>query len=263
MSNDVQDFEGWSIAAKLVRAVALAAILVPLGSIPSEAESFHFDESNTSHIFSFDDPFADYSFELEFAEVRGGFDLDVTNTLVSPAAMAARAAAFPGYVCVPFANGGDSCVDFEVTAPPPGDPDDPDATDTWFGSYDVTVRWLLDTNGGFPDDGGRIRILHNRGDQPGINFDTDITVPGSYDDGCGDGPCVPPPCEVCIGSLAGDPAIGGRDDNFQSLAVFQAPQAVPEPATLVLLTTGVSGLFYRRRRRQQEAARLLDPRKTT
>ncbi len=133
---------------------------------------------------------------------------------------------FPGYTCVTL--DGVNCVEFEVTAPAPG-------PTTWTGFYDLAIFWQFDTNSSFPNDpGDRIRILHNRGDTPGNGFDTDITVIGSY-----------------LGealTAANDPGIGGRDDNFQSFLVVQAPTAVPEPGTLFLIGSGVGAWWLRRRR---------------
>ena len=106
------------------------------------------------------------------------FSVTVTDNIQSPTALEARFGAFPGYVCVPFANGGADCVDFEVDAPAPST--DPLAQ-TWEGFFDITVDWFEDTDGLFPDGpSNRIRILHNRGDVGGNGFDTDITVDGSY-----------------------------------------------------------------------------------
>ena len=47
--------------------------------------------------------------------------------------------------------------------------------------------------------------------------------------------------------LPGDPEIAGTDDNFQSITNIN--NVVPEPASLVLLGTGITALLYRRRRK--------------
>jgi hypothetical protein len=238
MSNDVKPANAMSLAAKLVGAITLATVLVLAGSIRSEAAPITLTYSNpgtSSQTFDF----GDYLFSLTFDNVHAGsFDVTVNDLVQAPTALESRFGAFPGYLCVPFANGGTDCVDFEVTAPQPNQDDS--VLNTWSGFFDITVAWFEPTDSTFSNaPGNRIRLLHNRGDVTGNGFDTDVTVPGSYV-GC---------LECTAAASLDDPAIGGTDDNFQSFTVVQAPAAVPEPATMLLLGSGLIGAIRQRRRR--------------
>lgn len=218
-----------STAKKLVQAAALAAVLVPLGSVAVETSPITHSYSGaggspptSTQMFDF----GPYDFTLTFESLAmfAGFSVTVDNQTTNQAAVASRLSKFPGFLCVPIDPGVPSspCVDFAVTAPPPG-------PGTWSGFYDLFIHWDANTNSSFPNTpGNRIRLLHNRGDVEGNGFDTDITF-GPYDP---------------------EPGTGGRDDLFQSFLVAQAPP-VPEPATLLLVSTGVSGLLYHRRRRRR------------
>jgi hypothetical protein len=228
-----------SRTSKLVQAAALAAVLVPLGSVAVETSPITHSYSGagtTSPANNLLFDFGPYEFRLNFENLFAfaGFNVTVNNLPANQASTNPRLSSFPGYLCVPIDPSvpGAPCVDFDVDAPDPG-------PFTWTGFYDIFISWDAPTDGTFPNSpGDRIRILHNRGDVPGNGFDTDITTPGSYFAGI-------------------DPAIGGRDDNFQTFMVLQRPAtaaAVPEPATLFLVTTGVSGLLYRRRRKRQASA---------
>ena len=237
MSNDVKPVNAPTFAAKVIGSAALTVVLVLAGSIRSEAAPITLTYSNpgtSSQFFNF----GDYSFSLSFQNVHtGSFDVTVNDLIQTPTALESRFGNFPGYLCVPFANGGTDCVDFEVTAPLPNQ--DQSVMNTWSGFFDITVAWFEPTDGTFSNaPGNRIRLLHNRGDVEGNGFDTDITVEGSYFSGC----------EICTAAFDDDPAIGGRDDNFQSFTVVQAPTAVPEPATMLLLGSGLIGAIQRRRR---------------
>jgi hypothetical protein len=228
-----------SRTSKLIQAAALAAVLVPLGSVAVETASI-------THLYSgggggippinnqlFD--FGPYEFRLNFENLAtfADFLVIVNNVPANQASVNPRLGSFAGFLCVPLDPSvpGAPCVDFAVTAPDPG-------PFTWTGFYDIFISWDANTDPAFPNTpGDRIRILHNEGSIPGNGFDSDITTPGSYSSGL-------------------DPAIGGRDDNFQSFMVTQRPVAtdvVPEPATLFLVTTGVSGLLYRRRRKRHDS----------
>jgi PEP-CTERM motif len=220
---------GGSHAVRLLRAAALAAILLPLGTVALEATPITCGfgsnpgcgapgPGGSDNVFNF----GAYSLSLAFATVSGSFDVTVNDVPTTQGALTAtgRFDRLPGYQCVPI--DGSHCVDFAISAPGPG-------SSTWAGFYTLFIVWALDTNAAFPNaPGNRIRILHNRGNVPGDGFDTDITVLGSY---------------------LGASGISGTDDNFQS---FIVAQTVPEPASIVLVTMGIGGLLYGSRRREQK-----------
>jgi len=252
MSNDVKHARVSSISANLARAVALAAVLVPFGSVRSEASSiaithtYSDPDDITSRSFDFEggsSVLGGYSFELTFDQLAAGavFDLTVVAEALDPSDLEPRFNNnFPGSQCVTFATDGTQCVDFQIKGEDASTPFPTTDPTKWIGSFDITISWFLDTNGQFPNGpSNRIRILHNRGDSEGDGFDTDVTVNGSYFPGCG---------QDCF-LASDDPAIGGRDDNFQSFAAVQAPDPIPEPATMLLLGSGLIGLVQQRRRR--------------
>lgn len=204
-----------------------------------------FDETAVLYSWQAQSPAAPYAVYLDFDEVGGPFSVTINDLQIPQTSYVGRG---PG-VCIPIANGISTCVEFEVTAPPSGE-------NTWSGDYLMTVLWDINTNAAYPDEDGRIRLLHNRGDVPGTQFDSDITILGSYcpancspfgpgeGEGGGEGG---EDIEFLVHNSLTDPAISGLDDNFQSFIVVQLPAQVPEAATLLMLGGGLAA-FYRRRR---------------
>ena len=96
-------------------------------------------------------------------------------------------------------------------------------------------------------------MLHNTGEVDEL-YDFDMTDPAGfpYTD---EVPCeVFDSCEFSeLAKLGGplDPAVGGRDDMFNGFTLADPSNPVPEPASLLLLGTGISGWLYRRRRGQK------------
>jgi hypothetical protein len=230
-----------STAVKLVQAAALAAVLVPLGTVSVETTTCGFGSdygpnsgscggsSPTHEQFHFGGN--NYTFDLTLQNPVGGFFVTISDNLMNQGTFAPRLPeAFSDYLCVPLVDptsNADPCRDFVV-----------DVGGGHFSGYTFTIDWNYDSeNNGFADMGGRVRVLHNKGSVPGDGYDEDMCLTF----GCTYHP---------------DPDIGSGDTDFQSLAVALDPdgsgelRAVPEPTTLILLGSGLGGILYRRRRRK-------------
>ncbi len=237
-----------SAALKLIRAAALAAALVPLGSIAAEAgpitcvggQDTFFDSAfacetlsatyapGTSQSNTFVFGAGTHLNTLTFDEVLLPFVLHMSAFYIDPAELQSRLPA--GRVCeqyaLPFPG---ACVYYRVEDLQ-DDPDSgPPQQGTHFtGDWEQEILWF--SQGGAPSDA---ELWH---DPRGLdNFDDNITVPGSYD---------PTPVPG-LGPL--DPLIRGSTDNFSDTAVL--PVQTPEPSSLVLLGLGIGGLYNRFRRR--------------
>jgi hypothetical protein len=252
-----------SSAAKLIQAAALAGTLVPLASVAADASpiscTFFSGGGGTTcstgpqggAVYNF----GAYAAELRFDEVFNTFTVEITDVEHTYEEIAARFTDFfPNYQPVPIGtNPAAPYIDFVVTDPPEEGIDfrsegarGPDAD---FG-YDLWLYWLADTAAAYPNP----EMLH---DTEGTDdqFDFNMTIPGSYFDDpvpCGVfSSCEPPGCdvEICFASSSAfaDPGVGGRDNMFTSFTLGDA-SAVPEPASMILLGTGLGSLFYRRRR---------------
>jgi len=250
-------------AAKLLQAAALAAVLVPLGSVPAEASTCTFDFSGSPScgiagvgadgfaFFGFADP--TYKVALGFDEVHGSFDVEIIAHELDETAALAKLALFPGFRPVPIgSNPSAPFIDFEVIDHSNGpcvrvNPTDCTSSNinTWVSQgsrgpsadlgYNLRIYWTANTDPGFPHP----HVFHADGDSdvynrdisdPNFPYTTDIPKCSIFD------------CEVV------DPAAGGRDDMFTTFGLADA--SVPEPTSLLLLGSGISGWLYRRRRQK-------------
>ncbi len=232
-------------ARTLIQAAALAAVLVPLGTVALEAEpitcGFGFGEygdgSGTGCLaegpYGSTFNFGDYFFELEFSFVDNVQDFEVTVNNITFSELSGES--FPGYECIALTDAG--CVDFEVSTT--------GALGTHWDHYTVAIDWtdwndLLDESME-----PRIRMLHDRGvnlggdgpEEPGT-YDFDMCVTAGYDN-----------CEAEF-----EPRIRSGDTDFNSFTAALAPAQVaevPEPSSLVLLGTGAFATLFRNRRRSR------------
>jgi len=233
-----------SSAKKLIQAAALAAALVPLGSVAIEASSVTCGfgsyygtggsggctaSSPTSGQFSFDG--GAYSFILDFVlgldpnffvTVNTTTNLTLNHPFEGPDP-------FAGYTCIALSQN-DGCVDFQV------DTHGATSGTNWL-HYSAEIQW----NGPAisPTDEPLVRMLHDSskfdGAEPPGTYDFDMCLTAGYDS--------------CVVDL--DPGIRSGDTDFDSVMAVMAPTAVPEPSSLILMATGMSTAFFRKRRRSK------------
>lgn len=236
-------------AVKLLQAAALAAALVPLGSVGVEAATINCITSMSgggcsatgsydggggrqSNIWEFYED-SSYSFLLYTFEITGSpvttFDLDVMDHVTTQSALVRDGfmGGYPDLTCVPTFGPG-QCGLFDVTViDPPAE---------WEDGYRVEIVWWPNSDPwSQPPSGSFVTILQARDGTGGVfgNELTEITYERWPTPG-GD-----------------DPAIGGKGDGFSRFGVFgrSAGSAVPEPASMVLVGTALVGAAYRMRRR--------------
>ncbi len=239
-----------STSRKLIQAAALAAVLVPLGSVAVETATitcgFSYDNegsyggsgcnggdsSATPNRSRFD--FGEYWLELLFTIVDPGAEFEVTViTTEDSGFVQGKAGGFPGYTCIGI-TADEICVDFEVIPSVPRV--DPVTGQVNWTAYEIEINWQAND---LVLDATRMTMLHDRGDSGTRDYDFDMCAfPAAYD-----------PCTISI-----FPDIRSGDTDFRSFAAFERgdvtfPEAVPEPTSLVLLGTGITGILLRRRRR--------------
>jgi PEP-CTERM motif len=233
-----------STATKLIQAAALAAVLVPLGSVAVETSTINCSSSYSGCVGTFsptntsnDYDFGGFDYILTMLNVNGTFNVDINAVLGTPGFFATRMANFPGYQCVDLLSPstGTPCVDFGIFAPDPG-------PNSWQ-NYLVKIQWDFDSNSLFP--GNRVTILHDFGTRQ---------RPGDFDNIYDEDMCLNPLNVACTYFPGpGDPSISSGDTDFQhQLVALRPADVVPEPATLILLGSGISAFMYRKRRRSRD-----------
>jgi PEP-CTERM motif len=234
-----------SNTTKLIHAAALAAALVPLGSVAVETAIIDLyctsstggsggcpsgtfsppPTGPTTHTWGFFEDVTDPSTLLYTLQLTGTptatftLDLiDIQNPLDS--------LGIPGGTCIPILDSS-SCSFFQIFNLTPGVTPD----QMWQNGYEMTIAWFPNANplSSALLNQSNTQIRRRPDGAPGF---TDVLTDSQF----------------FPSTLPGeDPGLSGRGDGFSTFTPFTIQQ-VPEPATLALLGVGISGLVYRKRR---------------
>ena len=170
-------------AKRLVQAAALAAVLVPLGSVAVETApmtcgfygGYNGDCASgigTNEGLTQEYDFGAYKFILSFLSPTGSaFDITISDLHLFDGEFSEREAVSSDtiYQCLPIdpSSTSGTCVEFEVTDSSNG---------TAWNGYEFTIQWNADTNSLFPNGpGGSVRVLQDPGADPPL-FEIDMCV---------------------------------------------------------------------------------------
>lgn len=255
LSNTDQQPRQRSTAKRLIQAAALTSALVPLGSVAADAAIINIQcdangggctggelgsggglyepEGSGVNTWGFyDEDTLLYTFQIT-GEASNEFELFVSDfQFDSQSTEPPYDIPFLNGACIPLVEGDaqttsdDLCVIFDVTA---------SGEVNWVDGYYVEMRWFAPMEPGQfatrPPDDGRNFIFRA---EDGFNFDDPLVEDNLYL------PFATPD----------DPALGGRGSTFSSFIAGRADDVIaPEPATVLLLGSGMGVALYRRRRR--------------
>ena len=240
-----------SSTRKLIQAAALAAMLVPLGSVAVETATISCVSTGNfgsgcgggsysggiglqSNVWKFftDSSFAPssllYSFEIGATPLTS-YSLRVEDFVTNQASLVSSGALvlFPTATCLSTRSPG-SCGLFDVSG---------GSSATSATAYDITIKWFVNSDPlSQPPNDGFNTILQAK-DATFPVFGNSLALI-QYD---------PAPTPT-------DPALGGRADGFSRFGAFRtAPVPVPEPGSLLLIGMGVAGILTRSRLRKRDS----------